>query len=126
MSNRTLAEAISLLKAKQFPLEELFAKLESSRARDAERDGAKAATIDVPAADDEFEILAGKIKILAELLRHQACRGDIPQEGIFAQAREAGVDLAELRDQLLQLKHELLIRRYAGRLPPTKSRSVDM
>jgi len=72
--------------------------------------------------DDEF--YDAKIKVLSEEIRHHVREEEKPREGMFAQAREAGVDLVALRDQLAERKQELLDKAEGSQLPPAELRVV--
>lgn len=88
-----------------------------------EHDGAKLLINDIMAAspeDDEF--YGAKVKVLSEEIRHHVHEEEQRGEGMFAQARAAGVDLVALRDQMLARKQELLAQAKAGPLPPAEPR----
>ena len=92
-----------------------------------EHDGAKVLVNDIVAAspeDDEF--YDAKVKVLSEEIRHHVLEEERRQEGMFAQAREAGVDLIALRDQMLERKKELMTMAKADGLPPAEVKVVHV
>ena len=64
--------------------------------------------------------------MLGEEIRHHVQEEERRQEGMFAQAREAGVDLVDLRDQMLARKQELMRQARDGGLPPAEIRVVQL
>ena len=62
--------------------------------------------------------------VLGEYIKHHVKEEEQPKEGIFAQARDADVDLVALGARLKMLKEELLAD-LKGRtaLPPPETRS---
>ena len=91
-----------------------------------EHDGAKVLINDIMAggADDQF--YDAKVKVLSEEIKHHVKEEEMPSEGMFAQARDAGVDLVRLRDQMLARKQELTAQAKAGGLPPAKLAAVRL
>jgi hypothetical protein len=72
--------------------------------------------------DDEF--YDAKVKVLSEEVKHHVGEEEKPKEGMFAQARDADVDLVALRDQLMARKQELLAIADGGELPAAELRVV--
>lgn len=89
-----------------------------------EHDGAKVLINDIMSggADDAF--YDAKVKVLSEEIKHHVHEEEMPKEGMFAQSREAGVDLVALRDEMLARKKELTSQAEAGALPPAELRVV--
>jgi len=73
-----------------------------------EHDGAKVliAEIEAGAPDDEF--YDAKVKVLSEQIEHHVEEEERRLEGMFSQARKAGLDMDELGDRLRARKTELL------------------
>jgi len=92
-----------------------------------EHDGAKVLVNDIEAGSIENdEFYEAKVKVLSEEIRHHVQEEERRQEGMFAQAREAGVDLIALRDQMLQRKQELMSMAKDGGLPPAEVRVLHV
>lgn len=89
-----------------------------------EHDGAKVLVNDIMASSPKDEFFDAKVKVLSEEIRHHVHEEEARSEGMFAQAREAGVDLVALRDQMLNRKQELMEQAKAGDLPPAQVRVV--
>ncbi len=126
-SKRALAEQIcNELKIHAIIEEEIFYpalkdKIEDDTLNEAyvEHDGAKLLINDILSSSDD-EMLDAKIKVLSEEIKHHVHEEEMPSEGMFAQAREAGVDLAALRDQLIARKQSLLETLKTQGLPPAE------
>ena len=82
-----------------------------------EHDAAKVliAEIEGGGADDEF--YDAKVKVLKEEIEHHVEEEEKRLEGLFSQARKAGLDMDSLGAQLEQRKAELLAQAESGRLP---------
>jgi hypothetical protein len=89
-----------------------------------EHDGAKVLINDIMAGGPDDEFYDAKVKVLSEEIKHHVGEEEMPKEGMFAQARAAGVDLVALRDQMLARKEELLAAVKSGALPPAELRVV--
>jgi len=74
-----------------------------------EHDGAKVLIAEIEAnseAGDEF--FDAKVKVLQEQIEHHVEEEEKRMEGLFSQARQAGLDMDALGQQLAQRKAELL------------------
>ena len=92
-----------------------------------EHDGAKLLINDIMNASPEDDAFyAAKVKVLSEEIRHHVHEEERRGEGMFAQARAAGVDLVELRDRMLARKQKLLAQSKAGPLPPAEPRVLQV
>lgn len=92
-----------------------------------EHDGAKVLVNDIEAGSPEAdEFYDAKVKVLSEEIRHHVLEEERRQEGMFAQAREAGVDLVALRDQMMARKQELMQMAKDGGLPPAEVKVVHL
>lgn len=89
-----------------------------------EHDGAKVLVNDILASSPDDEFFEAKVKVLCEEIRHHVHEEEMRGEGMFAQARDAGVDLVALRDQLLARKEELMGQAQAGGLPPAQMQVI--
>jgi hemerythrin superfamily protein len=88
-----------------------------------EHDAAKVliTEIEQTAADDQF--YDAKVKVLSEMIKHHVKEEEKKQGNIFAKARKAGLDLAELGERMAAEKKETLAKLKAGPRPkpPTQS-----
>ncbi|UZW57021.1 hemerythrin domain-containing protein [Sphingobium sp. JS3065] len=91
-----------------------------------EHDGAKVLVNDIAAATPSADFYDAKVTVLSEEIKHHVGEEERPSEGMFAQARRAGVDLVALRDQMLARKQELMKQAEAGGLPPAKPSAVKL
>jgi hemerythrin superfamily protein len=91
-----------------------------------EHDGAKLLINELMSYDSRDEYIDAKVTVLSEYIRHHVAEEEKPQEGIFAKAKSAGVDLKELGQQLQTRKSELLQKAQAGALPSPPTRSFDL
>jgi len=106
----------------------LKGKIEGETLNEAyvEHDGAKVLINDIMAGAPDDEFFDAKVKVLSEEIRHHVHEEEMRSEGMFAQARDAGVDLTDLRDRLLARKQELMGMAQAGQLPPAELRAVQV
>ena len=89
-----------------------------------EHDGAKVLINDIMAGSAEEEFYDAKVKVLSEEIEHHVEEEEKPKEGMFAQAREADVDLVALRDQMAARKEELTAQAESEGLPPAQLTAV--
>jgi hypothetical protein len=82
-----------------------------------EHDGAKVliAEIEVGGPDDEF--YDAKVKVLSEMIQHHVEEEEKRVEGMFAQARKAGLDLDDLGERMAAEKKQLVAEYRAGGVP---------
>jgi hemerythrin superfamily protein len=92
-----------------------------------EHDGAKVLVNDIEAgssaADDYYD---AKVKVLSEEIKHHVHEEEMPDTGMFAQARASGVDLVSLGGELKARKEELLALSQNSGLPPAKPTVVNL
>jgi hypothetical protein len=91
-----------------------------------EHDGAKVLINDIEAGSPEDDFYDAKVKVLSEEIAHHVHEEEMPSEGMFAQCREADVDLVALRDAMAARKDELLAQAEGAGLPPAKPHAVDL
>jgi len=103
-------------------------KIEDSTLDEAyvEHDGAKVLINDIEAGSPADDFYDAKVKVLSEEIRHHVREEERPSEGMFAQCRDTGVDLVELRDRMLARKQELLSQAKASGLPMAKPSAVNL
>ena len=90
-----------------------------------EHDGAKVLINDIMAGSAEEDFYDAKVKVLQEQIEHHVKEEEMREEGMFAQAREADVDLVALRDQMLPRKQELMEQAETSGLPPAQPSVVN-
>jgi Hemerythrin HHE cation binding domain len=88
-----------------------------------EHDGAKVLIAELLAGSPDDEFYDAKMKVLSEDIKHHVKEEERPAEGVFAQARENGVDMDELGDRLAARKEQLLAKFKLEGLPPPTTRS---
>jgi hemerythrin-like domain-containing protein len=91
-----------------------------------EHDGAKVLINDLESSTPDADFYDAKVKVLSEEIKHHVKEEEMPKEGMFAQAREAGVDLVELRDRMLARKQELMAQAKGAGLPIAKPSAVNL
>lgn len=91
-----------------------------------EHDGAKVLVNDIMQSGPDDEFFDAKVKVLSEEIKHHVHEEEARSEGMFAQARSAGVDLVALRDEMIARKSELEAQAKAGALPPAEIKVVQI
>ncbi|MEO5494216.1 MAG: hemerythrin domain-containing protein [Sphingomonas sp.] len=81
-----------------------------------EHDGAKVLIAEIEAGGPDDEYYDAKVKVLSEQIEHHVEEEEARMEGIFSQARKAGLDMDALGDQLRTRKEELIAGYKAGGL----------
>ena len=89
-----------------------------------EHDGAKMLIAELmdSAPDDAF--YDAKVKVLSEEIKHHVKEEEARSEGMFAQAREAGLDMEALGDAMRARKAELLAEFKADGLPVQQTHTM--
>jgi len=82
-----------------------------------EHDGAKVLMAEIEAGGPSDEFYDAKVTVLSEQIEHHVKEEEKRMEGIFSQARKAGLDMDGLGDQLRARKNELVAEYKAGGLP---------
>jgi hypothetical protein len=83
-----------------------------------EHDGAKVLIAEIEAGDGQSdEYFDAKVKVLQEQIEHHVEEEEKRMEGMFAQARKAGLDMEALGEQLATRKAELMREIAATGLP---------
>lgn len=88
-----------------------------------EHDGAKVMIAELLASEPGDEFYDAKVKVLSEEIKHHVKEEEQRVEGMFAQAREAGLDMDALGEQMAARKVELLADYKSNGLPAPKTRS---
>lgn len=83
-----------------------------------EHDGAKVLIAEIEAGDGQSDdFFDAKVKVLQEQIEHHVEEEEKRMEGLFSQARKAGLDMDALGEQLAQRKTELVAQYKAGGVP---------
>lgn len=90
-----------------------------------EHDGAKVLIAEIDASSPADEFYDAKVKVLSEMIKHHVKEEEQRVEGLFAQARKAGLDMNALGQEMQARKEELLAKFEAEGLPPPETRSFS-
>ena len=82
-----------------------------------EHDAAKVMIAEIEAGEPSDEFYDAKMKVLCEEIEHHVEEEEKRMEGLFAQARKAGLDMDALGEQLAARKADLLKETESGALP---------
>ena len=88
-----------------------------------EHDGAKVLIAELEASSPNQEFYDAKVKVLSEQIEHHVHEEEKRSEGIFAQARAAGLDMDALGALMLARKQELMAQFEADGLPYPETRT---
>ena len=89
-----------------------------------EHDGAKVLIAELSQGSPKDPFYDAKVKVLSEMIKHHVKEEEMRSEGLFAEARDAGVDLEDLGDRMKARKAQLLTQfKEVGKLPPPQTRS---
>lgn len=88
-----------------------------------EHDGAKVLIAELLDSEPDAEFYDAKISVLSEMIKHHVKEEEKRSEGLFAQARDAGLDIEALGERLMMRKEELKQAFADGHLPPPHTRS---
>jgi len=103
-------------------------KIEEDLLKEAyvEHDGAKVLIAEIEAGGPDDDFYDAKVSVLSEQIEHHVGEEEQRMEGMFAQARKAGLDMDELGDRLRARKTELLADYKANGLPkPETATFID-
>lgn len=82
-----------------------------------EHDAAKVLIREILDGEPSDEFYDSKVKVLKEEIEHHVEEEEKRMEGLFSQARKAGLDMDSLGDQLASRKSELMKETESGELP---------
>jgi hypothetical protein len=88
-----------------------------------EHDGAKVLMAEIEAGSADEEFYDAKVKVLSEQIEHHVEEEEKRSEGMFAQARAAGLDMDDLGARMLARKEELMAEFQADGLPSQETRT---
>ena len=82
-----------------------------------EHDGAKVLIAEIEAGGPDDRFYDAKVKVLSEEIEHHVAEEEKRVEGMFAQARKAGLDMDKLGQQMADEKARLLAAYKSGGTP---------
>src|ERR1700710_820300 len=82
-----------------------------------EHDGAKVLIAEIEAGGPDDELYDAKVKVLSEMIEHHVEEEEKRVEGMFAQARKAGLDMDGLGAKMADEKQRLLAAYKSGGAP---------
>src|SRR6185312_14865601 len=85
-----------------------------------EHDGAKVLVAELEAGSPDEEFYDAKVSVLSEMIKHHVKEEEKRSEGLFAKAREAGLDMEELGTRMKSRKEQFK----TGGLPPPSMRTM--
>jgi hemerythrin superfamily protein len=132
-AKRRIAEQICLeLKIHAMIEEEIFypaceGKVEEDLLKEAyvEHDGAKLLINQIEAGGPDDEFYEAKVKVLSEEIEHHVEEEEKRVEGMFSQARKAGLDMDDLGHRMFARKEELMEQARAGGLGPAVTTTLN-
>ena len=90
-----------------------------------EHDGAKLLIAEILAGEPSDEFYDSKVKVLQEQIEHHVEEEEKRMEGLFSQARKAGLDMDVLGAELAARKQELTAEYRASGIPKPKLTTMD-
>jgi len=90
-----------------------------------EHDAAKLLIAEIMTGSPDDEFYDSKVKVLSEEIEHHVEEEEKRMEGLFAQARKAGLDMDALGDQLAARKAELTESFKTSGIPQPKLSTMD-
>ncbi|MBA4086482.1 MAG: hemerythrin [Novosphingobium sp.] len=90
-----------------------------------EHDAAKLLINDIMATSAEDQFFDAKVKVLSEEIKHHVHEEEARSEGMFSQARDAGLDMVALRDAMMARKQELMAQAKTEALPQAELRVLQ-
>ena len=88
-----------------------------------EHDGAKGLIAELLSAISPFAPSDAKVKVLSEMIKHHV-KEEEQRDGLFAQAKQSGADMAEIGQRLYARKRELHGKFEANGTPTPMTRSM--
>ena len=88
-----------------------------------EHDGAKVLIAELEAGSPSEEFYDAKVTVLSEQIKHHVAEEEKRSEGLFAQARAAGLDMDDLGARMKARKQELLAKFKTEGVPPPEMRT---
>lgn len=89
-----------------------------------EHDGAKMLIAELMNSAPDEAFYDAKVKVLSEEIKHHVHEEEMRSEGMFAQARDAGLDMDALGEQMRARKEQLVEQFETAGLPTPKTHSM--
>ena len=89
-----------------------------------EHDGAKMLIAELIDSEPDDAFYDAKVKVLSEEIKHHVKEEEARSEGMFAQARDAGLDMDALGDAMRERKAELMAEFEADGLPVQQTHTM--
>ena len=90
-----------------------------------EHDAAKVLIAEIEAGEPSDEFFDSKVKVLKEEIEHHVEEEERPKKGLFAQAREADLDMKAIGDQLARRKAQLQEEIKSTGLPAPETTTLE-
>ena len=90
-----------------------------------EHDAAKVLIAEIQSAEPSEDFYEAKVKVLKEEIEHHVEEEEQPKKGLFAQAREADVDVGALGEQMARRKEQLSEEIDASGLPEPETTTLE-
>lgn len=90
-----------------------------------EHDGAKLLINEIEATSPEDEFYDAKVKVLSEMIEHHVQEEEQRVEGMFSQARKAGLDMDDLADRMRARRQTATEEFQAGKPAETRTLLAD-
>jgi hypothetical protein len=90
-----------------------------------EHDSAKVLIAEIEAGGPDDEFYDAKVKVLSEMIEHHVEEEEKRVEGMFSQARKAGLDMDDLGARMAAEKQQLMANYKAGGLPKPETSTLD-
>ena len=90
-----------------------------------EHDAAKVLIAEIEAGEPSDEFFDSKVKVLKEEIEHHVEEEERPKTGLFAQAREADLDMKAIGDQLARRKAQLQEEIKSTGLPAPETTTLE-
>src|SRR6202012_320631 len=90
-----------------------------------EHDAAKVLIAEIEAGGPDDEFYDAKVKVLSEMIEHHVEEEEQRVEGMFSQARKAGLDMDALGEKMAAEKAQLTAEYKASGLPAPETTTLD-
>ena len=90
-----------------------------------EHDAAKVLIAEIEAGEPSDDFFDSKVKVLKEEIEHHVEEEERPKSGLFAQARDADLDMKAIGDQLARRKEQLKEEIESSGLPEPETTTLE-
>ncbi len=90
-----------------------------------EHDSAKVLIAEIEAGGPDDEFYDAKVKVLSEMIEHHVKEEEQRVEGMFAQAKKAGLDMEDLGERMAAEKKQLIADYKGGGLPKPETSTLS-